>query len=230
MTWFIVWLITCVTAVALIIAVRQVGKKRVAAARNGGRETDENASASLWTWVERGGWCAGIVSGVAAVWTLFSAPPAAPAKPQSSDSSSVVASSDGYRLEPCSSLDCNDRDKVDLDTGHPGHGSASIQIGPARKGGSAEIILEEDEIHGSDTTPRYVIAPAMTAGAADCVNLLAHQSYRRLDIGLDDLGQGTKLCVETDEKHVALVSVMRISYDPVELEIAFTTWKTDSAW
>ncbi|WP_188191197.1 hypothetical protein [Nonomuraea sp. SYSU D8015] len=227
MSWLIIWLIVCVTAGTLILVIRHIRKKRTTVAGSGGREAGEPTS-PFWTWVERCGWCFGIVSGIAAVWTLVTSasPGSSPAKTPSPDPSSVVASSDGYPLEPCSwTLVCNDRDKMDLDTGNPGHGSSSIQVGPARNGGPAEIILEDDRIHGSDTTPRYVISPGTTADAADCVNLLAHKKYRRLEVGLDDLTQGTKLCVETNDKQVALVTVMRVSYDPVGLEIAFTTWK-----
>jgi hypothetical protein len=48
---------------------------------------------------------------------------------------------------PSSGLGTNDRDKIDLDTGQPGHGGAPIQFGPRREGDAAEIILEEDELH-----------------------------------------------------------------------------------
>jgi hypothetical protein len=225
----IIWPVIFVTAGAVIVLVRN-DRRRRSAGRQAGEPT-------FWTWVERLGWCFGIVSGVAAVWTLAvpllpgssqakTVPPGA-APSVSAAAATVVVGSDGYVLVPCSwIMVCNDGDKVDLDTGHPGHGSASLQVGPARDGGPAEIILEDDRIHSSDTTPRFVIAPGTAATAADCENLLGHRSYRRVQVGLEDLTEGTKVCVETNEKHVTLVDVMRISLDPVELRIAFTTWKT----
>ncbi|MEU7832592.1 MULTISPECIES: hypothetical protein [unclassified Nonomuraea] len=223
----IIWLIACVAAGSFIFTIRYVRKKRVSAAGSRRQEADQPAS-SFWTWMERIGWLFSIVSGIAAVWTLVApaSPGPASAKPPSPDPSSVATSSNDYLLKPCSwTIVCNDGDKVDLDTGTPGHGSSSIQVGAAREGGLAEIILEDDHIHGPDTTRRFVIAPGTAASADDCVNLLAHENYRQLEVRMDDLKQGAKVCVETNEKKVALVSVMRVSYEPVELEIAFTTWE-----
>ncbi|MEU4571326.1 MULTISPECIES: hypothetical protein [Nonomuraea] len=225
MLWTGIWLIVCVAAGALILAIRHAVKRRAASGGGGGQESP------FWTWTERCGWLAGIVSMFAALWPLVASALATtasgtPAPSAAATQPAVVAASDGYVLRPCSwTMVCNDGDKVDLDTGKPGHGGSDILVGPAREGGPAEVILEDDHVHGSDSTARYVIAPATAASAADCANLLAHQKYRRPELGLEDLGQGAKVCAETTEKHVALVTVMRVSYEPVELEIAFTTWK-----
>jgi hypothetical protein len=56
--------------------------------------------------------------------------------------SEPAISSPSYLLTPSSSVFTNDQDKVDLDTGCPGHGPTKPQVGPDRCGENADLILD----------------------------------------------------------------------------------------
>ncbi|GII65591.1 hypothetical protein Skr01_56760 [Sphaerisporangium krabiense] len=184
-------------------------------------------STAVWTWIERIGWLAGLISTVFAGVTLardLSEPAAAPNASSAgpSPSPAVKVSRNSYTLHASSWISTNDRDKVDLDTGHPGHGRASLQVGPARDGGPAEIILEDDSIHGADPKVSYTLTRATTYAA--CAAALAREGDHLTEIPLDRLGPGSRFCVTTDEKRLSLVRVVARNSETAELVIAFTTW------
>ncbi|MFI6505898.1 hypothetical protein [Nonomuraea typhae] len=137
----------------------------------------------------------------------------------------VLVKRDSYALRPSSSVATNDEDKVDLDTGHPGYGRSTIQLGPARDGGPAEIILEDDHVHGFDKTAPFAPAPKGASTFQDCSTGLADQAARLARLNLSDLTEGSSFCVETSDKNISLVRIAKMQSDPVAVDISFVTWR-----
>lgn len=205
------------------------------------------AAPSVWLWVERASWLATIIAvGFALNETVLSrcAPTATPgpsaqavvtvpgsavttAAPQGT-SPPVRLTKDEFLLTPSSDIDTNDLDKVDLDSGYPGHGDAPLLIGPPRNGGLADIIMEEGEIHPARTNDlAYLLLPAGQVGSYErCRAGLTDTKSKLSRIPLGKLKQGVQFCVMTNERHTALVRVVRApSGVPLQMVVGFTVWE-----
>ncbi|MEV1083739.1 hypothetical protein AB0I98_36940 [Streptomyces sp. NPDC050211] len=129
-------------------------------------------------------------------------------------------------LRPSTSPSNNYQDKVDLDSGHPGHGKTKVQIGHRRDGGLAEIILERHKILTASGSPAYVkIDHGLAMDYYACRSALQATAERVNGIRNDELQKGDRLCVETSQKNIALVYII----EPPErasprLLITFTVW------
>ncbi|MFC4056101.1 hypothetical protein ACFOY4_40990 [Actinomadura syzygii] len=140
--------------------------------------------------------------------------------------SPLVQNRSGCVLRPSTSVFKNHLDKIDLDTGEPGHGGTEVLIGYRRKGGPAEIILNFHDISNASRVPGFVkIARDQPAGAAECRALLRNRAARVSRFNNADLGQGDRLCVKTDQGRIALVHVQEMMAAPnPRLVIAFQVW------
>ncbi|MDH2428803.1 hypothetical protein [Sphaerisporangium sp. TRM90804] len=222
-----IWIsgLVAIVAFLLLFLIRRVRRK-------------QQSSATAWKWIERSDWIAGLGSFLVAVTALLvqvfgpttqtTHPPGEEASPPSAvgkeETPPVVVTRNAHTLKASSWIATNDVDKVDLDSGHPGHGKSSIQLGPPRKGGPAEIILEQDRIHGYDSKIRYTLVAGTTTTHTQCAKALTHEADHLTEIPLDRLTPGTRLCVATDEARTALVRIVDRDLDKARLLLAFTTW------
>lgn len=127
---------------------------------------------------------------------------------------------------PCTAGDSHD--KIDFDSGQPGHGKQA-QTPCAPPGGLAELILEDTEVHTADT-PRLVLLPggpgrgSIRDDAATCVDALADPAALTHRIALDRLTEGSGVCVRTTDRAVAAV-VVTAPPRRGELRIAYRVWQ-----
>ncbi|MFD1117344.1 hypothetical protein ACFQ3A_23530 [Sphaerisporangium aureirubrum] len=140
----------------------------------------------------------------------------------------VVLSGRGFALGPPSSFPKPETDKIDLDSGYRGYGPIVEQWGVDSQpdaGGRTEIIIEDTQVHTFDSDERTValLSRGEPGDYASCKIALAREDGRVARVSLGDLGVGSRMCVSTDEKRVALVTVDAVSSGPV-LTISYTTW------
>ncbi|MFC4857258.1 hypothetical protein [Actinophytocola glycyrrhizae] len=132
-----------------------------------------------------------------------------------------LVSSDGF---------CPTGDKVDLDTAQSGHGGQTQlgdYLGECRvEGGLAELILEQDEVHGPGNAPLFSVPRAGAAiGYDECRAAVDASERLRSRLFLDELRNGDTFCAVTDEGRVARISVLDVSVaSKARLTIAFVTW------
>ncbi|MFI9560921.1 hypothetical protein [Nonomuraea endophytica] len=154
-----------------------------------------------------------------------SSPPAAADKgnPQ------VLLVKDAFDLGPPSTYLGPETDKIDLDTGERGYGKISQDTGidlQPDAGGRTDLVIEESEVHTFADSDRN-LAPLTKGEQGDygaCAGALADDSRRAARISLRELREGARLCVRTDEKRVALVTVKSVSQGPA-LTIGYVTWE-----
>lgn len=147
-------------------------------------------------------------------------PPAA-AEPDSPCSQRPTMPSDlprrqQYVLKESNLTFTNMLDKVDLDTGHPGHGSQlQGDWNPARDGRLADLIVERSDVHTACQTASLLLAGRGAETNVDgCRAALAGGSTLTNSIKLADLAEGDVICAKTDEgliAHIEIASV-RTSY------------------
>ncbi|WP_157881450.1 toll/interleukin-1 receptor domain-containing protein [Streptomyces phaeochromogenes] len=117
-----------------------------------------------------------------------------------------------------------DKDKLDIDTGDPGHGTQpQIRSNPGRL---ADLILEPERLHTPDNEPRILLVESESAiNPTLCATLLEkEQNNLRGSVPLDELPPGSHLCVKTDEGLSAVMEVTEISSEyPVSLTLEVTT-------
>jgi hypothetical protein len=203
-----------------------------------------------WQGVERLSWictliCSplALVSGIMIpVATLPASPPNNPIVTDSSPRKSpdavapsgglkVVVTGDDFSLGPPSKCPGPETDKIDLDTGERGYGKVVQDLGldcQPDDGGRTDVIIEGVEIHsfGDGDKSIALLSAESGSGHASCVTALADNSRRVARVPLRGLGQGSRLCVETDEGRIALITIKAVSAGPV-LTIGYTTWETD---
>lgn len=135
-----------------------------------------------------------------------------------------------YVLKESNTPFTNANDKVDFDTGEPGHGpQLQGSWNPARDGRLADLVLEHSELHTGCRSPLMLRAgqdsrsidiskcrELLTAGARDLTS----------SILLSDVAQGDMICMRTDEGLVVLIEVIQLvtSY-PTTLTIDTTVSK-----
>jgi len=140
-----------------------------------------------------------------------------------------LTSSDGF---------CPTEDKIDLDSGQPGHGSQpqlgeydtlpeGIQDKCRHEGGLAELILEDDELHGPDGRPTLVLVDGGHADFAACRTAVDQTPQSTSRVALSAIAAGDRLCVRTDIGNVALVEIKDVdpSLFAARITIAFTVWQ-----
>lgn len=143
----------------------------------------------------------------------------------------VVLAGDDFSLGPPSAFPNRETDKIDLDTGERGYGQVVEQWGVDSQpdnGRRTDVIIEETEIHAFSDGAR-VLALLSGDGGGEyhaCLNALADDSRRATRIPLRDLDRGSRLCVETDEERVALITIKAVSAGPV-LTIGYITWQSN---
>jgi hypothetical protein len=125
---------------------------------------------------------------------------------------------------------CPTSDKIDLDTARSGYGGQT-QLGDYLakcrvEGGLAELVLEQDEVHGPGNLPRFSTPkPGEEIGRDECLDALAEAERLRNRLPLNELRNGDAFCVLTDQRNVARVSVLAVTAgSETRLTIAFTTW------
>jgi hypothetical protein len=172
---------------------------------------------------------------VALVWVILSTEPVGGDPRTDGRSGKVIREVDSYSLvsadEPSLSNFCPKDDKLDLDSGQPGHGGQA-QLGDyvercRTEGGLAELILERSELHTPDNSRLYkVMRDASTASFDDCNKALGNPAELRARLSLAELSAGAGVCVQTDEGNIALMRVHRIGKAGTESEvvISFVTW------
>jgi hypothetical protein len=151
----------------------------------------------------------------AAVWQLWpdgegDASQATPNGEPPGDTAEPGLVTEDFTLRPSYFWTTADIDKLDIDTGEPGHGS-QVQIpGNENPGGLAELILEPERLHTPDDEPRYLRVPDGTAvDPAACEARIASDADGMVGtIELTELAQGHTLCVRTDEGLTAVVEVV----------------------
>ncbi len=126
---------------------------------------------------------------------------------------------------------CPTSDKVDLDTAQSGFGGQA-QLGDYLEqcrveGGLAELILEQDEVHGPGNVPLFSVPQAgAVIGYEECRAAVSARERLRTRLFLDELRNGDTFCAVTDESRIARVSVLDVSVGAeARLTIAFTTWR-----
>ncbi len=141
---------------------------------------------------------------------------------QDADEPVPIMSSTSYRLTPSAWFTTNDQDKVDLDTGCPGHGPTTLQVGPTRCGEKADLILSDNELLTWERQPRLVPISGDELTYAACRKsldpLLAFGS-----VAVDELRKGSGLCVSTDKGAIAAVRIENTAGAP-GIEISFKVW------
>lgn len=142
----------------------------------------------------------------------------------------VALTDDNFSLGPPSAFLNLETDKIDLDTGERGYGQVVEQWGVDSQpdnGRRTDVIIEETEIHAFSGGDR-VLALLSGDGGGEyyaCLNALADDSRRTARIPLRDLNRGSRLCVETDEERVALITIKAVSAGPV-LTVSYITWES----
>ncbi|MFC4531037.1 hypothetical protein [Sphaerisporangium dianthi] len=140
----------------------------------------------------------------------------------------VLLSGTGFALGPPSAFPAPETDKIDLDTGERGYGPIveqwQIDAQPDN-GRRTDLIIEKTQVHAfSEGDRTFTVLSDQEAGTrGSCVNALALDSERIGRLSLREIEQGSRLCVETDEKRVALVTIGLVSSGPV-LSIDYVTW------
>ncbi|MEO3812814.1 hypothetical protein ABGB17_27755 [Sphaerisporangium sp. B11E5] len=239
-------IVVCVLAVAVGVMIGVLARRH----RKAGKGT------TFWLSVERLGFVIAVISGSASLIFSVLGPilerhadppvpsPAVTGQPPSRTtgrspstpppdgepgSRRVVLSEQGFALGPPSSFPKPETDKIDLDSGHRGHGPIVEQWGMDSQpdpGGRTDIIIEDGEIHsydGNERTMALLVEPG-GGGFAACESALAREDGRVARIALDDLEAGSQVCASTDKGRTALVTVEEVSQGPV-LTIGFTTWE-----
>jgi hypothetical protein len=150
------------------------------------------------------------------------APRSAPTTSEPQQPEPIVAKTD-YQLIPSSNPLTNDADKVDLDTGCPGWGPTSIQVGRDRCGEAADLILEPTNLHTYEELPRLALLDrGQEASWAKCQEVVEADTATIGSVQLSELRPGSELCVSTDKDHIAAVHV--VSIDSTDLVIGFEVW------
>jgi hypothetical protein len=114
-----------------------------------------------------------------------------------------------YVLKESNTPLTNANDKVDLDTGEPGHGSMPQGAwNPDRGGRLADLIVERDEIHTACRIPQiYLMKQRDTVmGVKACRRALKSETLST-SVRLEVLAEGSVICVRTDEGLVARVEI-----------------------
>ncbi len=124
----------------------------------------------------------------------------------------------GYRLKPSSFINSNDRDKIDLDTGCPGRGATPHQLGPARCGELADLIVEDYGIHTPDSEPRITV---LTGPAS--YNTCHNRTDGVGTVALDAITSDTELCVTTDKDNVAAVHIDTVDNNG-DITLSYEVW------
>lgn len=107
----------------------------------------------------------------------------------------------------------NANDKVDLDTGEPGHGpQLQGPWSPARAGRLADLVVEHTEVHSGCRSPLMLLAREGTAPtvAACRAALAARPGALTGSIPFSELEKGSVICMQTDEGLIAAVKVVRL--------------------
>lgn len=168
-----------------------------------------------------------VLLAVTAAVVAAAARPAASALPGDSTTkdtsgATLVESAADYRLEVSTSINTNDKDKVDLDTACPGRGPTPIQVGPSRCGENADLILDDTELITWKRLPN--LALSTTDPTPDSCRRLLSSSDARGSVDVDTLATGSALCVLTDKGSIAVVRVTGRPADSV-LEFGFEVWR-----
>jgi multisubunit Na+/H+ antiporter MnhC subunit len=138
----------------------------------------------------------------------------------------------GYQLTPSAFIDTNDQDKIDFDSGCPGWGDMHPHLGPSRCGELADLIVDEQGIHTRDGGPHFIRLDAGEAGGfrrcRDALTAEPNQAVNQL--GVDGLRNSTQLCVETEQRNIALVRVDLLAVNRLDqltaMTISFTMWRS----
>jgi hypothetical protein len=139
---------------------------------------------------------------------------------------------ENYVLRPSSSVDTNDKDKVDLDTGCPGWGEMFPHIGPRRCGGLADLVVEPDAIHTADDQPAIVVLPPGVEGTyLSCHSRLTSEPNASVSsLPASGLKDGEAMCIRTDQGNTALVQLDKVPKDDLgqltSVTIEFKLWTT----
>lgn len=173
----------------------------------------------------------GVFVGVAIVLTLAAVIVASLARSRgpvaaqgSADGESApIMSAENYRLAPSSSVFTNDQDKVDLDTGCPGHGPTRPQLGPARCGENADLILDSGELLTWERMPRIALLPADRPASHTTCRQSAAEGNLAGSIEVNRLEAGSGLCVLTDKGNIAAVRIESLAELPT-IVISFDVW------
>jgi hypothetical protein len=118
-----------------------------------------------------------------------------------------------YVLKESNTPFTNANDKVDFDTGEPGHGpQRQGSWNPARDGRLADLIIEHSELHTGCRSPQMLLTDRRRAtDVAGCRSLLTSRAEDLTSsLLLSDLGPGDTVCVRTDEGLVALVKIFQL--------------------
>ncbi|MGK5532361.1 hypothetical protein [Streptomyces sp. URMC 129] len=111
-----------------------------------------------------------------------------------------------YVLKESNNPFTSDNDKLDIDTGLPGHGSQP-QIRP-NAGGLADLIMEPERLHTPDDEPRLMLTTGSPTDLAACdAALSATPANARGSIPHHELTSGAVLCVRTDLGLTATVEI-----------------------
>jgi hypothetical protein len=150
------------------------------------------------------------------------APQSPPSTTEPQQREPIVAKTN-YQLIPSSNPLTNDADKVDLDTGCPGWGPTSVQVGRDRCGEAADLILESTNLHTYEELPRLaVLDGGQEASWTTCHEVLEADNATVGTVQLSVLRPGLELCVLTDKDNIAAVHV--VSMSSADVVIGFEVW------
>jgi hypothetical protein len=130
-----------------------------------------------------------------------------------------------HKLTASNFITTNDLDKIDLDTGHPGHGGQTQGAwNPTRGGRLADLIVEQDRIHTVNNDARIRAASQRASdNPAWCVEEVRDRSGLVGTLSLTDAARMKAICMLTDENNVAFVRLVRVNgANPTTIDIDVT--------
>jgi hypothetical protein len=120
------------------------------------------------------------------------------------------------------------RDKLDFDTAEPGHGNQAQMNLCKNSGGLAEVILDPERLHApGDKGILLPLVGEREAGYGTCRDELSRHRDRVVGtIDLSDLHRGELICVRTDQRLIASMTIDRVvPGDPSTVTFDVTVWE-----